>query len=383
MDFQLKPEEKAYQQELRDFLDNEVNENVINETESMLGPGPYSKELIRKLGERKLLTPSWPAEYGGRDLNFVCDTIFLDEIIYHRGPFPIDGIELGRVLISVGSSYLKKKFLPGIASGEIDIALGYTEPDSGSDLASLKFSAVENGDEFILNGQKIYNTEVHTCDYHWVLVRTDPNAKPKQNGLSIFIVDLKSPGITIRPLFTTAGLRTNEVFYDNVRVDKKNLVGEKNQGWKASQGALRGGGPGHPAGFRHRFEHLMNYLLHERSDILAENPWILDEMAKYYISIHIGDLLGYRLAVRSDEGVVSPHELTIGSLWSNSARKAFFQTAMQILGQYGQIMCGSKWAQIDGTMLREYLDGPRWTIIHGTQEIQRLLVARGLGLPKQ
>jgi alkylation response protein AidB-like acyl-CoA dehydrogenase len=275
MDFELSQQEKEFQKEIREFLDKEVNAGVIAETESLQGPGPYSKELLRKLGAKRLLTPSWPEEYGGRGLSFVCDTIFFDELVYHRGPFPLDGVELGRCLLRHGNDYLKNKFVRSLAKGEIDIALGFTEPDSGSDLASLQFRAVEDGDEYVLNGQKIYNTEAHTCDYHWILTRTNPDPLVKHKGLSIFIVDLKSPGITIRPLRTMAGLRTNEVFYEDVRVPRENMVGERDQGWAISQSALREGGPGYTAGYRHRFEALINYLTKERPDILRETRGLL------------------------------------------------------------------------------------------------------------
>jgi 3-oxocholest-4-en-26-oyl-CoA dehydrogenase alpha subunit len=383
MDFELTNAEKEYRKELREFLDKEVNEGVIAETESLKGPGPYSKELVRRLGSKSLLTPSWPEKYGGRGLSYVCDTIFTDELVYHRGPFPLDGVELGRCLMVAGSEYLKDKFLLGIAKGEIDIALGFTEPDSGSDLASLQFRAVEDGNEFVLNGQKIYNTEAHTCDYHWVLTRTNPDPTVKHKGLSIFIVDLKSPGITIRPLITMSGLRTNEVFYEDVRVPKENMVGEKDNGWRTSQAALREGGPGFTAGYRHRFQAVINYLTKERPDILRKNPWAVEELARYGVLIHIADLMGYAMAARSDQKMPASYQSPIGGLMANTGRKAFFNTITRLLGPYGQLAEGSEDIQMNGMIAREYLDGPRWTIIHGTSEIQRILISRGLGLPRK
>ena len=178
MDFELTPEEKAFQKEVREFLDKECNENVIAETESMLGEGPYSKELIKKMGARNMLAPRWPEEYGGRGMGFMAETIKVHELTYHRGPFPLDGVEIGNTLLVCGTEEQKNKYLPGIARGEIEFALGYTEPNAGSDVASVQLSAVDNGDEFILNGQKIYNTEAHFSDYHWLLTRSDPPPIP-------------------------------------------------------------------------------------------------------------------------------------------------------------------------------------------------------------
>ncbi|MCK4863376.1 MAG: acyl-CoA dehydrogenase family protein, partial [Dehalococcoidales bacterium] len=242
MDFELSPEEKAFQKEIREFLDKECNENVVAETLSLQGAGPYSKELLRKMGAQRLLAPRWPEEYGGRGMGIMAEAIKVDEITAHHAPFPLDGVELGNAVLISGTEEQKQRFLPGVARGEIDIALGYTEPNAGSDIASIQLRAVDNGDEFILNGQKIYNSEAHACEYHWLLTRTDPTAVKKHRGLSMFIVDLKSPGITIRPLYTMAGLRTNEVFYEDVHVPRANLIGEQNGGWAVIMSALYGGG---------------------------------------------------------------------------------------------------------------------------------------------
>ena len=384
MDFELTPEEKAYQQELREFLKREVSEEVIAETESMQGLGPYGRELLRKMGERRLLAPSWPEEYGGRGLTYVAQLILFDEMTYHRGPWPLDGIGIGPALLRFGSDRQKEKYLPGIARGEIEFALGFTEPEAGSDVASVQLRAVESGDEYILNGQKVFNTEAHYADYHWLLVRTDTSV-PKHKGISMFIVDLKSPGITIRPLKTSAGLRTNEVFYEDVRVPKENMVGEKNRGWDIVMSALYGGGEaGWTGGIKQRFEKLVKYILEENRDIWAENPQILDELAELDIKLHIGRLLAYKAASMGDKGLSSSHEGPLSHVYVNEMRKHLFTVAMQILGQYGQLSEGSKWAPLDGMVQREYLDSCRWTIVHGSSEIQRLVIAiRGLGLPRR
>lgn len=385
MDFELTPEEKAFRKELREFLDNECNEGVIAETESMAGQGPYSKELIRKMGERRLLAPRWPVEYGGRDMGFMAETIKVDELTYHRGPFPLDGVEIGNTILICGTESQKQRFLLGIARGEIDFALGYTEPNAGSDVASVQLRAVEDGDEFILNGQKIYNTEAHFADYHWLLTRTDPSAEKKHKGLTLLMVDLKSPGITIRPLITSAGLRTNEVFYEDVRVPKENMVGEKNGGWGVIMSALYGGmGGGSSGASRFYFETLVKYLLEEKSQILANNPWIPDALAELDIKLHLIDLLGFKTSSMSDLGLSTPYDGPVSHLFGNESRRHLFNVAMQILGPYGQLAEGSKWAPLKGAFLREFMDAPRWTIVHGSNEIQRLVIAtRGLGLPRK
>ena len=387
MDFELNPEEKAFQKEIREFLDKECNENVVAEVDSMLGEGPYSKELLRKMGARKLLAPTWPLEYGGRAMGHMAETIKVDEITSHHAPFPLDGVEIGNSLLIVGNEEQKKRFLPGIARGEIEFALGYSEPNAGSDVASVQLRSVDNGDHFILNGQKIYNTEAHFSDYHWLLTRSDPNAVKKHRGLTLFMVDLKSPGITIRPLITMAGLRTNEVFYEDVKVPKANMVGEKNGGWAVLMSALYGGGGGGSlsTGTKRVIDTLVKYVLEEKQDT-EDNQWIPDAMADLYIRTHVGELMGLRATAFADLKVTPLYGGggAASRLLGGDTRRLLYKTAMQILGPYGQLAKDSKWAPLNGEILREYMDAPRWTIVHGSQEIQKLNIAtRGLGLPRK
>jgi len=387
MDFELTPEEKAFQKEIREFLDKECNEHVVAEVLSMLGEGPYSKELLLKMGARRLLAPRWPVEYGGRAMGAMAEAIKVDEINTHHAPFPLDGVEIGNSLLIVGNEEQKKRFLPGIARGEIEFALGYSEPNAGSDVASVQLRAVEDGDHFILNGQKIYNTEAHFSDYHWLLTRSDPNAVKKHRGLTLFMVDLKSPGITIRPLITMAGLRTNEVFYEDVKVPKANMVGEKNGGWAVLMSALYGsaGGGGPATSTKRVIENLVKYVLEEKQDA-DKNQWIPEAMADLYIRTHVGELMGLRATALADLKVSPPYGGggAASRLLGGDTRRLLYNIAMQILGPYGQLAKDSKWAPLNGEILREYMDAPRWTIVHGSQEIQKLNIAtRGLGLPRK
>jgi len=351
----------------------------------MQGLGPYGRELLRKLGERRLLAPSWSEKYGGRGLTGVTQVIMSDEMAYHQAPWPLDGIVIGPTLLRFGSDSQKEKYLPSIARGEIEFALGYTEPQAGSDLAAVELRAVANGDEYILNGQKVFNTEAHYADYHWLLARTDTSV-PKHKGMSMFIVDLKSPGITIRPLKTSAGLRTNEVFYEDVPVPKENRVGEENRGWDYVTRALGFERIMWTGDIKRCFEELVKYILEEKhyENICVENPWILDELAELDIKIHIARLLGYKPASMLDKGFSLTYESSVTKVYVTETRKHLFNVAMQILGLYGQLSEGSKWAPLGGMVQREYLDTCRWTIVAGSSEIQRYIIAlRGLGLPRK
>jgi hypothetical protein len=387
MDFKLKPEDQAFQKEIREFLDKECNENVVAEVDSMLGEGPYSKELLRKMGARRLLAPTWPVAYGGRAMGHMAEMIKVDEITSHHAPFPLDGVEIGHSLLIVGNEEQKKRFLPGIAAGEIEFALGYSEPNAGSDVASVQLRSEDKGEYFILNGQKIYNTEAHFSDYHWLLTKSDPNAVKKHRGLTLFMVDLKSPGITIRPLITMAGLRTNEVFYEDVKVPRANMVGEKNGGWAVLMSALYGGGGGGSlsTGTKRVIDTLVKYVLEEKQDT-EEDQWIPDAMAELYVRTQVGELMSLRATAFADLKVTPLYGGggAASRLLGGETRRLLYKTAMQILGPYGQLAKDSKWAPLNGALLREYMDAPRWTIVHGSQEIQKLNIAtRGLGLPRR
>ncbi len=384
MDFDFIPEEEAFQKEIHEFLAREMNEGIIAETESLKGLGPHGKELLRKMGQQRLLAPSWPEKYGGRGLSAVTQGIVYMEMGYFQAPWPIDGLVIGPTLLRFGTEAQKEKYLPGIAGGEIEFALGYTEPEAGSDLASVQLRAVETDDGFILNGQKTFNTETHYSDYHWLLVRTDTDV-PKHKGISMFIVDLKTPGITIRPLYTSAGLRTNEVFYEDVRVPKESLVGEKNRGWEYAGSALGTERILWSGDMKLRFEQFIKYLAEDTRypDIEVESPCTLEELAELKTKLHISALLSYRAAAMHDKGLPITYESSLSKLYGSETRQQLFRTAVRALGHYGELTGGSKWAPLRGMMEQEYIDSCRWTIIAGASEIQRIIIARSIGLPRK
>lgn len=384
MNFELTTEEQGFQKELRAFLEKEATEAVIAETESLQGIGPHGKSLLRKMGQRRLLAPSWPTEYGGRGLSFMTQGILSDEMRYYQCPWPIDGLVIGPTLLRFGTEKQKRKYLPGVAAGEIDIALGYTEPEAGSDVASVQLRAAAKDDGYILNGQKVFNTEVHHSRYHWLLVRTDPLA-PKHKGLSMFIVDLKSPGITVRPLITSAGLRTNEVFYEDVRVPRDNLIGEQNHGWDIVMSALGSERILWSGDIRCQFEKFLKYIKeNRRNEFKGDSSWVRDEIADLSIRLHIAYLLSCRAVSMLDKGQALTYEQSVNKLFATETRKQLFDVAMQVLGPYGELKNGSKWVPLKGMVPREYVDSCRWTIVAGTSEIQRSVIAiRGLGLPRK
>jgi len=292
----------------------------------------------------------------------------------------------GPTILRHGSEELKEEFLPRIARGEIEFALGYTEPQAGSDLASLEMRAVEDGDDYVMNGQKMFNTECHYADYHWLAARTDPDA-PKHRGISLFVVDMNSPGITIRPLWTMSGERTNEVFYDNVRVPKRRMVGEKNRGFYYIITALN-----HERLTVYTIERLypiLNGLIQYAKETkhngkpLAEDPMVRRKLAQMAIDFEVGRMIEYQAYYMICEGRELDYQSGIAKVFSSELQQRLMNVGTQILGQYGQLQEDSKWAPLKGKIEREYRASYLTTLGGGSSEIIRNIIAqRGLDLPR-
>jgi len=384
VEFALSREEEAFRQEVRDFLNKEVTPEVIREAQSGLGWGSHTWELIRKLGEKRWLCPSWPKEYGGLGLPAIYRFIIHEELDYSEallgGTVLVGANMAGPTIMLYGTEEQKREYLPGIARGEIEFALGYTEPEAGSDLASLEIRAEEGEDHYILNGQKLFNTRCHYAQYHWLAARTDPQV-PKHRGISLFIVDLKSPGITIRPLWTLSGVRTNEVFYDSVVVPKKNLVGEKNRGFYYMMTALEFERVLSVGGMRRAFEEFVNYVK-ERPD-LKDDIFVRQKIAQIGTEIEVARLFVYRLAWLQTKRIVANYEAGALKLFASELWQRLANSAMEILGLGGQLQADSKWAPLNGRIERLCRESLFYTFAGGTSEVMRNIIAtRGLGLPR-
>ncbi len=384
MDFSFSKQEDDFRREIRDFLKKEVNQQLLEEGESGAGWGARTWEFIRKLGDRGWLTPTWPKEYGGLGLPPVYRFIMHEELNYFRA-LPSEALVVGAgvagpTIMIYGSEQQKQKYLLRIAKGEIEFALGYTEPQAGSDLASLQMRADEKDDCYVINGQKVYNTRCHYAQYHWVAVRTDPNVA-KHRGISLFIVDLSSPGITIRPLWTVEGMRTNEVFYDNVVVPKENLVGEKNRGFLYTVTALEFERVLTVGGLKKALEDLTDYVKNTPS--LAQNGMFRQKIAQIATEIEIARLFSYRLAWLQTKRVVANYEASASKLFTSELSQRLARAGMDILGLRGLLQSHVDAAPLDGRI--EYLCRETLlnTIAGGTSEVMRNIIAtRGLGLPR-
>jgi len=386
LDFQFSPEELALQKEVRDFLKNEMPPQVPYEVEHEMGwEGPYTREFIKKLGAKHWLTASWPKEYGGLGANYMQRYIIGEELSAAGGTRTLIGATMaGPTILLYGSEEQKKEYLPRIARGEIEFALGYTEPEAGSDMANLDIRAVEMDDHYLINGQKLFNTGCHYSDYHWLGARTDPKA-PRHRGISLFIVDFKSPGISLDPIITMAGYRTNAVYYDNVRVPKKNMVGEKNKGWYHIATALDFERTYESGGIERKFLSLVEYCRNTRrkGQPLTEDIEIRHKLSKLAVEIEVLKLFAVRLACIINKGTVPNYEAAMAKLFGSELEQRLSQTGMEILGLHCQLREGDQHAPMNGQMELYHRMTVRWTIVRGSSEIMRTLIAtRGLGMPR-
>jgi alkylation response protein AidB-like acyl-CoA dehydrogenase len=282
-------------------------------------------------------------------------------------------------LLQYGTEEQKQEYLPQIARGEIEFALGYTEPEAGSDLANLQVKAEKKGDFYVVNGQKVFNTGCHFSQYVWLAARTDPSVS-KHKGISLLIVDMKTPGITVRPLWVMDGERSNEVFYDDVKVPRENLVGEENRGFYYILTALAHERSFPVGNLRSAFEDFVDYVKEEG---LGKDPLVQQRVAKLATELQALYLLSYRVAWLIQKNTAPHWEAPMVKVYMTEFMGRFSDTAMEIMGPYGQLQAGSKWAPLKGRIEKLYRHAARRNISAGTSEIQRNTIATvGLKLPR-
>lgn len=396
MDFRDTPEEAAFRQEVREFIAREAPKiEGAGDRDIMSGYAQVfvqSQPWFKKLSEKGWIAPAWPKEYGGAGMTVMQQFIFNEEMAEARAPRPLHliiGVSMaGPTLIVHGSEEQKKYYLPRILSGEDIWCQGFSEPEAGSDLASLRTRAVRDGDDYVINGQKIWTSIAHLSKWMLLLARTDPDA-PKHRGITYFILDMKSPGVEVRPLVNMAGgYEFNEVFFDNVRVPKANIIGEENRGWYAAMSTLdfERSAIGSAIGLRQTVEDIIRYAREHTDDgtsMLRVNPVLRYELVDRLLETEVGRMLSYRVVSLQSKGRIPNYEAAVIKLYNMELDQRVARTGMNVLGPYGQLDRGSKWAPLLGRLKHMYLRSVGSTIETGTSEIQRNIVAiRGLGLPR-
>ncbi len=391
MDFRFTPEEEAFRAEVKDFLKKELTAGWDEQfdTESEMGvaaQGDFAKAFNKKLAERHWLALPWPLEYGGLNATVMQQVIYNEEMAYTGAPtgFNMGVAWVGPSLMLYGTPEQKAEFLPKITNLEHVWCTLYSEPAAGSDLASLQTKAIRDGDEYVINGQKIWTSGAHRSNWGWIAARTDFDA-PKHKGISMFLMPMDSPGISIRPLINMAGQHGfNEVFLEDVRIPARNLVGQENMGWYQLAVALdfeRSSIAGSARARRILDEYLR--FAHENRWSVDEHPEIRNRLAEISIEIDIAKYLSYRVASMQQSGKIPNYEATIAKMYSSELGQRLSNTGMQLLGLYGQIHPKSKYAKIKGLTERYYQMSVAETIAGGTSEVMRSVAAiRGLGLPR-
>jgi alkylation response protein AidB-like acyl-CoA dehydrogenase len=393
VDFRFTTEQEAFREELREFLREELPTNwEAGDPYGGDGEGDGSsvwelgRRMTAKLAERKWLAMAWPKEYGGLEAPHMQQLIYNEEMAYRAAPGGggMGVAWVGPAIMLYGSDEQKARFVPRIASGEDVWCTLYSEPGAGSDLAALETKAVEDGDDFVINGQKIWTSIAQHAQWGWLAARTDPEA-PKHKGISTFVVPMDTPGITIRPLVNMAGQAGfNEVFFDSVRIPKDYLVGELNRGWYHVAVALdfeRSGIQAY-AGGRRTIERLVRYV-QENPETLRRYPQARLRLADRAVELAAGTNIAYRIPWMQSQGMVPNYEASISKLFGSEFTQRLAGTGLQLLGLFGGLAPGSRYAPLQGQLERAYLNAVASTIAAGTSEVQRGIIAtRGLGLPR-
>lgn len=383
MNFEFTDEQKRLRKEVRGFLEDEIRKGAFKpQCDAWIKC--ISRDFSRKMGQRGWIGITWPEEYGGQGRGFTDRLVVTEELLRYGAPAAghwMADRQIGASLLAYGSEAQKREFLPQIAKGETIFSVGMSEPEAGSDLASLKTRAKEKKDYFIIDGQKVWTSEAVEADYIYIVARTDPDA-PKHRGISEFIVDLNLPGVTRNPLVDMAGeAHFSEVFFDNVKVPKNMLVGEKNRGWYQITPQLdyeRSGIERVMANYI-LFEELINYV---KETGRAKDLTVRNKLADLRVEFEVGKLLVYRTAYILDQGKVPNYESALAKTYCTEFEQRLSNVAVNMLGLHGLLRPESKWAPLNGWAAMDYLFAPGFTLQAGTSEILRNVVAiRGLGLP--
>ena len=393
MDFRDNTALAEFRTEIRDFIGEHLPADWA--TRGSDDDGGYGARAIdqtrdfqRALAARQWLTMAWPEEYGGLGASHWQQLIMNEEMAYHRAPGAGSNMGVmwvGPALLLYGSDAQKAQHVRAISEGDVWWCTLYSEPGAGSDLAAMQTRAVEDGDDYVINGQKIWTSGAHRSDWGWLAARTDPDA-PKHKGITMFMVDMQSPGVTVRPLVNMAdGHSFNEVFFEDVRVPKSNVVGEVNRGWYHMAVALdfeRSGIRSFSVG-RRIVEEYADYT-RAHPETVERRPSLRYDLADRAVEVAVGTHLAYRITDLQTRGIVANYESSVSKLFGSELAQRIQATGLAMLGPYGALTdVADGWAPLRGRVGRGYVQAVSSTIAAGTSEIQRGIIAtRGLGLPR-
>ncbi len=387
MEIDLTDEQRRFRDGLRDYFAAMMTDALREELGSgWEGGGPEFREAMKQMGRDGLLGLSWPKEYGGQERSAVEQFIFADEVQAVGFPLPFLTLNtVGPVLQEHGTEAQRRHFCPRILAGEVFFAIGYSEPGAGTDLASLRTSAVRDGDDWVIDGQKMWTSLAEYADYVWLAARTDPEA-PKHRGLSIFLVPTSAEGYSRQTVRTVGGVCTNATFYDGVRVPAENLIGGENNGWRLITGQLN-----------HERISLMTVgrLLRDLEAVtrwasetrvdgerVIDKGWVQQSLARLQAKARVLRLMNWKQAWAADRDRPSMADSSAIKVYGSELQIEAYRALLEILGAPGLLKKDSPGAVLEGKIESSYRNGLILTFGGGANEVQRDIIAMaGLGLP--
>jgi 3-oxocholest-4-en-26-oyl-CoA dehydrogenase alpha subunit len=392
MKVEFTPQQDALRKELRAYFEQLMTSELRKECEDTLGEGggPLWREALQQMGRDGWIGVGWDKSFGGKGMTPIEQFIFVEEIMRVGYPFPFLTTEsVGPQLAQVGNDWQKSEIVPKILAGQCLVAIGYSESGAGTDLAGLNTSAVRDGDGWIINGQKMWTSLVHFCDYVWLAVRTDPTAPKKHKGISMFLVPTSDPGFSLTPVMTLGGVRTNATYYDNIRVTEKNLVGELHGGWKLITGQLNRErlslvNVGPTAEFFNVVAKWAQETPMPSGGRVIDQPWVKMNLAKVRAGVETLKLVCYKQAWAMTEGALDMADASAAKVYGSEFFVEVYRLLGEIVGQASMVNRHSEHGVVlQARIERLFRTASIITFGGGTNEVQRdIISAAGLWMPR-
>lgn len=383
MDLRETPAQQEQRRELRAYFAALLPQDERREVGEAGAGGPRFREVVRMLGRDGWLGVGWPTEYGGRGLGAEEQFVFYDEVQRAGVPFPLVTINtVGPTLMEFGTEEQKAAYLPGMLAGEIVFAIGYTEAEAGTDLAALRTRAVRDGDEFVVDGAKVFTTGGNTADYVWLACRTDPDA-PKHQGISILVVPCDDPGYSWSPIHAVGGMTVTATYYSGIRVPASSVVGEVDGGWSLITSQLNHERVALAALGGRMIQLWEQVLAWAREHGVLDRPWVRSEMARTHALLEAMRLMNWKMTAAVGSGTLSGATAGAAKVYATETHIDVQRTLTEVLGAAGRVRPGSPAAVLGGQVEQLSRQGIVNTFGGGVNDVLRDMIAtQELGLPR-